>query len=172
MISMELIKENIEKFICLEQIGFELLYAKKYNKLAIYPKEFKSTKQDIKNEQDIKNFFLSIPHLALYIEQISIKREKGKQRKFRYILSLDLPEDIMNTEIAKDFEESFAYYAAKIGYEINLDKQGNGFVLKRFETEMSQILSAIANAIIIYEYLCEKKKLCEKIKKVIKNKNQ
>jgi len=39
-----------------------------------------------------------------------------------------------------------------------LDKQGNGFVLKRFETGIFQILSAIVNAIAIYKFLCEEMK--------------
>jgi len=172
MLSLEQLSKKIEETFCLEKLGLNIIFLKQVNKIGIYPKEFAEIAENLKSKgnEDIKDFFYNVPHIALF--------EYGKEFK-RLILSIDIPKFLLSSkdrgnEIEKKIIDIICYNSAIIGYEVSLEKMGNGIVLKKFETDDLQILHGILLGIKILTQvlmLCNTLDFCkEKIKKFINKK--
>ena len=130
--SLEEIAKEIEKFFCLEQLGLQLTWNDNKTKLALVPKGEIAT-----NKEDFKKIW----HISLFIEKITIHYESGNKPVTRYVLSLDFPEDTPQEKI-DEVKNELAKIAALTGMEVELEKIGNGILLKRFETDPCEILTA------------------------------
>jgi len=150
-LNLKEISKQVKKYFCLKELGLDIEVVEEKGKLAIYPTTYSQKIKD--SENNIKKAFLSIPHIALYKEKIFIERSQNKkQEKERYILSIDLPQELFKDDkIIIQIKNTLSYYSAITGYEINLEKQSNGFIIKKFETHEIQILQGICFSICIFK---------------------
>ena len=138
--SLEEIAEEIEKFFCLEQLGLQLTWNRDKTKLALVPKGEIAT-----NKKDFKKIW----HISLFTEKITIHYESGNKPVTRYVLSLDFPEETPQEKI-NEVKNKLANIAALTGIEVELERIGDGILIKRFETDVCEILPAILTLICFF----------------------
>ena len=160
-ISLEAIKEKLEEFINLEKLGLKIVYSKRDGriiKLGITSKEILREVLGEEKEELTKDEFLKIPHISLFIEKIIIERYETQDiSKERFVLSLDLPEEnIKKGKInLEEIKKELALISAKLGLELKLEIIGNGILLKRFETDICEILAIIECIVLFLKLSCE-----------------